>query len=789
MTTFDALGLPIFETTDKIAASGDGLREDMNLIGASARNAITAEGARAEGSAKSYADSKDTSNRAAWAAADATNLTAAKAYTDERDEAYRTVDRALWRAEDDGHQAAAEANAAAYTDGKDTANRAAWAAADTANLTASKAYTDQRDEDYRTVDRALWRSEDDGHQAAAEANAKTYTDAQIASDRSRLAAIESKNTAQDTDIANAQAAAISTANVNSTLAVAKAAGTATTRNIIVNSAPHTDSPAWFISWGTSGAGTRTFTPDTSAPSGIAYLRHTWTTSATSYNVIIRTVSSPATAGKSYAGSIWVRSSIDNVIGSIGYFYDSTGTQLGSKFNRLYNVKAGVWHRLDVNGLVAPAGTVAARLGVGVNSRGVAYAAGATLDVSAAAMVEGGIVPDWFDGSFPNAYWAGAPAASDAVMAVSTQQFAAPFTNAPSYAGPRTGKFSREHRLYIPEGADIGPMRRRIALALSGQISFRLAAIGHSIVAGQGGTPGTIDNPRLLQQRAAQVGKAVTGMVTAVNNTTTDSRVTFDVEWANIGTPRGNMQLHRRCTVAGKSFTYASDTAGNVVDIYTFGNGSAVTYSIDGAAPVTITPTGASAIQQTTVTGLADTKHTVTVTSTTTTAAYLLGISVHNTVGLEIGNFGYSGSVAADWRSDYFTTTQRFYNGYTDAFTNWAADGAIIELGANELIHGFTAADLETNLGNIVSTAQAAGKEIVLTMGTPVEDATRTTWFKDYYPAVYNVADLYKVPVIDLTVHWINRAIAATRGLYYDQWHPNNEGYYDLHSVIARALLP
>lgn len=112
MTTFDALGLPIFDATDKIAATGDGLREDMNLIGASARNAITAEGARAEGAAKDYADTKDTSNRAAWAAADTAKLAEAKAYTDERDEAYRAVDRALWRAEDDEHEAAANA----YTD-------------------------------------------------------------------------------------------------------------------------------------------------------------------------------------------------------------------------------------------------------------------------------------------------------------------------------------------------------------------------------------------------------------------------------------------------------------------------------------------------------------------------------------------------------------------------------------------------------------------------------------------------------------------------------------------------
>jgi hypothetical protein len=45
MTTFDSLGLPIFEATDKIAADGDGLREDLNLITSTARNAINAAGA------------------------------------------------------------------------------------------------------------------------------------------------------------------------------------------------------------------------------------------------------------------------------------------------------------------------------------------------------------------------------------------------------------------------------------------------------------------------------------------------------------------------------------------------------------------------------------------------------------------------------------------------------------------------------------------------------------------------------------------------------------------------
>jgi hypothetical protein len=42
--------LPILETSDKIAASGDGLREDLNAISRAANAAITAESVAIRGS-------------------------------------------------------------------------------------------------------------------------------------------------------------------------------------------------------------------------------------------------------------------------------------------------------------------------------------------------------------------------------------------------------------------------------------------------------------------------------------------------------------------------------------------------------------------------------------------------------------------------------------------------------------------------------------------------------------------------------------------------------------------
>jgi len=134
VTTYDPKGLPQFATSDKIAAPGDGLREDLNLISAAASAAISVEGSRAEGAAKSYADTKDTDNRSAWAAADTATLNNAKSYTDGKD----TANRSDWAAAD----ATTLNSAKSYADSKDTASRSDWAAADTATLNSAKSYAD-----------------------------------------------------------------------------------------------------------------------------------------------------------------------------------------------------------------------------------------------------------------------------------------------------------------------------------------------------------------------------------------------------------------------------------------------------------------------------------------------------------------------------------------------------------------------------------------------------------------------------------------------------------------------
>ncbi|MET4094558.1 SGNH/GDSL hydrolase family protein [Arthrobacter sp. UYCu712] len=576
-------------------------------------------------------------------------------------------------------------------------------------------------------------------------------------------------------------------------ALAASSGQALIVNPTSNSAPRAPTPAWTAYYGAGGGGFLTFVEDVDTPSKAGYVRMTWNNDATAASANLKLPLGVATPGRMWAGIVSVRSSVATVMGATIYFYDAGGAQIGATYyNRLIRVPAGMtaWTDLEVNGVRAPAGTATVRIGAAMNSTlSTVPLAGHIVEVSAGMPMESNTVHKWHDGDSLNAYWTGLENLSPSVKVDTELEFAAPFTNAPAAAGVRAGRYSTAYRLYLPEGADIGPMRRRIAGALAGKYTYRAAGMGHSMIAGQGGSPGVIDDMRLLQLRAAQAGQSTPGMVTAWNNTTPDARITKDAEWYITGGPRSNMQLHLSCATAGKSFTVAFDHAATVVDIYTFGNGSAVSYSIDNGTPVTITPSGASAIQVTTVTGLANTTHTVKITSLSATTAYILGISLRNATGLEIGNFGYSGSIANDWIPTGSGTGASFYNGYSDIVHGWKADGVIIQLGANEIIWSTGSASLVTNLGLILANLRTYGKDVLLVVDPPVYSDTRTTWFSDFYPKLYDVADAYQVPLLDLSAHWINRGIGSARGLYFDQWHPNPEGYFDLHSVFAKALLP
>lgn len=559
------------------------------------------------------------------------------------------------------------------------------------------------------------------------------------------------------------------------------------RNVLSNPGPDALTPSWTSGWA-GGNGTREFVPSTSAPSRTGYLHLTWTSPATGTNVsVIAPGSNNASPGILHSGSIQVRSSKATVMAVTLYFYNSAGDQIGDTvYNRKYRVPANEWTLLEINGYRSPSGTVSVRLGVAASAQGGAaqYATGDTLDVSAAICTPSGRVRPYLSGSWENGYWDGAANASSSRGSTVVKLFGEPFGSAPSCAGARAGGYNQDKRLYVPTAGDLGPMRRRIAKALRGEDSYHLAWIGHSIVAGQGGTPGVADNVKWLLNRAMQAGKTSAGVVYAYNNTTRDARVSYTAGFTAKGSPQGNMQSHVGATTVGQTYTHASDTPGTVVEIYTYGNSGPMSYSIDGAAPVTITPSGQAAGQLTRITGLADTKHTVVIATLSTTASYVLGVAVSYPTGFRASNFGYSGCIAEDWQPGGI-----FYSGYKNVVDFIKPDGVVIELGANELIHSVGVNSLVANLKNVIPYFQFWGMDVLLIVDPPVESATRTTWESVFRPALYDVADAMGVPMVDFSSHWVNRDLAVRRNLYADQWHPNDAGYFDLHNLVPDVLLP
>jgi hypothetical protein len=98
-------------------------------------------------------------------------------------------------------------------------------------------------------------------------------------------------------------------------------------------------------------------------------------------------------------------------------------------------------------------------------------------------------------------------------------------------------------------------------------------------------------------------------------------------------------------------TYTTVEPCTALEIHWFnGIGNAVTVLIDGVAPTsnaTITPVGGNTIGVAAYTGLANTTHTVKIT-TTGLSFVLHGINCYSAAGFVVDNFGYSGSSTKDW---------------------------------------------------------------------------------------------------------------------------------------------
>ncbi len=177
----------------------------------------------------------------------------------------------------------------------------------------------------------------------------------------------------------------------------------TTTNLVTNPRAFVDLTGWVVNNPSGAAGTgatiaRGYSTDPQIPYGSkTYVRATFGTGATSSGGVRYT--QPVTAGKTYSMGVWCRASVVQALRITCYWLDAGSNEVGSRsYGTVFNSGAQdfIWGRSTIANVVAPAGAVTMILAVYAGT-GTAWPSGSNLYVTAALVVEGATVPEFFDG--------------------------------------------------------------------------------------------------------------------------------------------------------------------------------------------------------------------------------------------------------------------------------------------------------------------------------------------------------------------------------------------------------
>jgi lysophospholipase L1-like esterase len=254
------------------------------------------------------------------------------------------------------------------------------------------------------------------------------------------------------------------------------------------------------------------------------------------------------------------------------------------------------------------------------------------------------------------------------------------------------------------------------------------------------------------------------------------------------------------TFVGTSFDvfYADATDGGVMSI-----------AIDGGTPALVDTRNAAPIGsglKWSSPALAPGSHTVVIgydnTSQANSVANFEGVYLYNgdeTKGFRFWDSGHHGYNSASWLSPPLT--------YQRSFRATKADLVIIELGANDLTNGVTAAQFQTNIADLIATIRTQLAEvqkfppsIVLMMlwertTGGASGFTATEPWKNYVDAAQTIADGDdRITVLDLSQRMPSPVAfpdpanqPANLGLYADTVHPSNKGHAMVADEVFRFL--
>lgn len=314
---------------------------------------------------------------------------------------------------------------------------------------------------------------------------------------------------------------------------------------------------------------------------------------------------------------------------------------------------------------------------------------------------------------------------------------------------------------------------------------QLVMMGHSYMAGSNAVPGLSDTGMALRRFLRGHGiSAVSAIAPMKNGETRDVRYSTTGTWtaANATSPAAFAESN----VVGSTVTFTSDEPATVIDIYTYANSGPFTYSIDGAAAVTVTANGGAVIRTITVGGLANAVHTVTVTVTSTSMVFLVGIGARQseTTGLEIFNFGYGGTVAGNW-----TSTSTLERRGTATSVASLRTMILLQIDTNNIRQGLPLTSWIGDMQTILTSHTGLGHGILLINSINARNAgplTDAVW-KPWYEAAYALADQFNIALLDTTHLFGGWEAAVAAGMTGDGLHLNRKGWAYTAEGIARAI--
>ena len=329
-------------------------------------------------------------------------------------------------------------------------------------------------------------------------------------------------------------------------------------------------------------------------------------------------------------------------------------------------------------------------------------------------------------------------------------------------------------LYNGDSEAMRVVRQLIRRGLQGE-RVRMVCAGPSTVAGTGGSQPMVAVSSFPAQLIDLLG-ARPGRVMAS---------TYDNRWEFSGAISLRPGTHTLGMSSSGSFTatYTSGEAATGYTLYAYRQSTtALSVTVDGGSPQTISLPGLSGFKAVRIDGLDDTAHTITISGPD--GVFLDSIEA-DTDGLTIHNAGRPSSSASDWVSG--NTSSTWSQVFPTTFTSEAGnanqpkpDLALVQ----PLLNGSQPADIR----QVVANVQALNIPTVLVTCGGVGGMTGGSTVPTQIAALYDAADEFDLPLIDLTDTMGWYAPANAKGLMSDTVHPNRRGYSVQAWRIYRALI-